>query len=144
MKLPLRIFVSSVQKELAAERSALRDYLSGDVLMRRCREAGLREPEIRIDHDVWITTIWRKNAAGAQSTDPVLKVVQLLAIEGELGPSEIQERLGLKHSPTFRENYLRPAMDKGMIERTIPDKPNSRLQKYRLTDRGRTLLKEKR
>lgn len=71
MKLPLRIFVSSVQKELAAERSALRDYLSGDVLMRRCREAGLREPEIRIDHDVWITTIWRKNAAGAQLTDPV-------------------------------------------------------------------------
>lgn len=126
-------------------------------MIRRCREAGLREPEIRIDHDVWITTIWRKNAAGAQSTDPVnrpsrptqstdpvLKVVQLLAIEGELGPSEIQERLGLKHRPTFRENYLRPAMDKGMIERTIPDKPNSRLQKYRLTDMGRTLLKEKR
>lgn len=58
-------------------------------------------------------------------------------------PSEIQERLRLKHRPTFRENYLRPAMGKGMIERTIPDKPNRRLQKYRLTDRGRTLLKEK-
>ena len=32
---PLRIFISSVQKEFAAERAALRDYLRGDVLMRR-------------------------------------------------------------------------------------------------------------
>jgi len=32
---PIRIFVSSVQKELAEERAALRDYLRGDALMRR-------------------------------------------------------------------------------------------------------------
>jgi len=32
---PIRIFVSSVQKEFAEERAALRDYLRGDALMRR-------------------------------------------------------------------------------------------------------------
>ena len=32
---PLRIFISSVQKEFALERAALRDYLQGDALMRR-------------------------------------------------------------------------------------------------------------
>ena len=32
---PLRIFISSVQKELAPERAALRDYLRGDALMRK-------------------------------------------------------------------------------------------------------------
>ena len=32
---PLRIFISCVQKELASERAALRDYLTGDALLRR-------------------------------------------------------------------------------------------------------------
>ena len=41
--------------------------------------------------------------------------------------------LGLVHRPTFRKNYLQPALAARMIERTLPDKPNSRLQKYRRT-----------
>jgi ATP-dependent DNA helicase RecG len=40
---PLRIFISSVQKEFAAERKALRDYLRGDPLMRRCFDLFLFE-----------------------------------------------------------------------------------------------------
>ena len=40
---PLRIFVSSVQKEFAAERAALRDFLRGDALMRRFFEPFLFE-----------------------------------------------------------------------------------------------------
>ena len=38
--------------------------------------------------------------------------------------------------------FLLPAMQQGLIEYTIPQKPNSRLQKYRLTAKGREMLKE--
>src|SRR6185369_1622131 len=38
-----RIFISSVQKELAAERRAIRDYLHGDPLLRRFFEVFLFE-----------------------------------------------------------------------------------------------------
>lgn len=40
---PIRIFISSVQKEFADERAALRDYLRGDALMRRFFEVFLFE-----------------------------------------------------------------------------------------------------
>ena len=72
--------------------------------------------------------------------DPVLRLLQTLA-DGPLAPSEIQQRLALKHRPTFKANYLRPALERLWIEPTLPDKPNSRLQQYRLTEQGKTLLK---
>jgi len=45
------------------------------------------------------------------------------------------KKLGLSHRPTFRKNYLQPALEAGLIERTLPDKPNSSLQQYRLRQR---------
>lgn len=68
-------------------------------------------------------------------TDPVTRLLETL-IHGELAPSAIQQAVGIKHRPTFRANYLRPALEAGFIEPTIPDKPNSRLQRYRLTASG--------
>jgi ATP-dependent DNA helicase RecG len=38
--------------------------------------------------------------------------------------------------------YLAPAIDAGLIEMTIPDKPRSSKQKYRLTEKGRHVLKK--
>ena len=48
-----------------------------------------------------------------------------------LTTKELMDRLGLKHRPTFRKNYLLPSMELGLVEMTIPDKPNSSRQKYR-------------
>lgn len=44
--------------------------------------------------------------------------------------------LGLKHWKTFQANYLPPLMAMGILERTIPDKPRSRMQKYGTTEVG--------
>ncbi len=61
---------------------------------------------------------------------PINRLLAALGDE-ELSAAEIMKRLGLSHRPTFRKNYLTPALDKRFIERTIPDKPNSKNQKYR-------------
>ena len=52
---------------------------------------------------------------------------------GILGHTSISSKLNL------RVNQL---LDLGLIERTIPGKPNSRLQKYRLTQKGKTIKLE--
>lgn len=70
------------------------------------------------------------------------EVTRLLnAIQGDMKRQQIQSRMGLRHEDHFREAYLKPAMSIGVIEYTIPAKPNSRLQKYRLTAKGAAFLK---
>jgi len=76
---------------------------------------------------------------GDQLTDQVKSLLKALNAK-PLSAVECMQRLKLSHRPTLRANYLHPALEQGFIERTIPDKPNSRLQKYRLTPRGRTVL----
>ena len=74
-------------------------------------------------------------------TDPVDQLLQLL-VAGALPPSALMVGLGLKHRHTFRTNYLRPALERQWIAPTLPDKPNSRLQRYRLTPAGQAMMQE--
>jgi ATP-dependent DNA helicase RecG len=53
---------------------------------------------------------------------------------------ELQRALGLKNRDHFRRAFVLPALADGLLAPTIPDKPNSSLQKYRLTDKGRQYL----
>jgi hypothetical protein len=66
----------------------------------------------------------------------------LSALNGEMTRKEIQQKLGLKDEKHFRTAYQQPAIAQGLIEMTIPDKPNSRLQKYRITPKGIAFVKE--
>jgi hypothetical protein len=72
-----------------------------------------------------------------QVTDEVLRLVSV--IRGQMSRSEIQVLLGLRHLPHLRNAYLKPAIQHGLLEMTIPDKPQSRIQKYQLTPAGKTL-----
>ena len=65
-----------------------------------------------------------------QDNSPIERLLSVLDNE-VLSAAEIMQRLGLSHKPTFRKNYLNPALEQKLIERTIPDKPNSRNQRYR-------------
>ena len=65
-----------------------------------------------------------------QDKTPTERLLYVLS-DKTLSATELMDRLGLSHKPTFRKNYLNPALEQNLIERTIPDKPNSRNQKYR-------------
>jgi len=48
-----------------------------------------------------------------------------------------------KDRTKFRRRFIMPLMAQGLIEMTIPEKPNSRLQKYITTQSGRALIEAK-
>lgn len=76
---------------------------------------------------------------GDQVTDQVAALIRVIST-GELGSKDLMQALGLSHRPTFRNNYLNPAMEDEWIKRTQPDSPRSPTQRYRLTSKGRRWL----
>lgn len=125
---------------------------TGDMIA-RCRKAGLPEPKFSLT-DGFVTTIRRKagrafEAVGGksptqsptQSNDPVLRLLFLLQ-DGERSAGELRDALGIRHRPNFRKNYLHPALESEWIQSTLPEKPNSRFQKYRLTVKGKRRVKK--
>ena len=53
-----------------------------------------------------------------------------------MSTSELAEKVGISQPKNLRRRYLRLLLDMGLVEYTIPHKPNSRLQKYRITEKG--------
>ncbi len=66
--------------------------------------------------------------------EPMSEYVKRLIDSMELGTAytsrAIMNELGLKSKENFRKNYLDPAMRENLIKMTVPDKPNSRNQRY--------------
>ncbi len=75
--------------------------------------------------------------SAAKSPDRLLRV-----ISAEMSRQELLAALKLRDVRNLRERYLRPCLQEGWIEMTIPDKPSSRNQRFRLTAAGRNHLEE--
>jgi Fic family protein len=67
---------------------------------------------------------------GVQVSEQVKRLLDVFTDE-PLSLQELMKLMGLKHRPSFRKSYLLPALQQGLIEMTIPDKPHSSKQKYR-------------
>lgn len=63
-------------------------------------------------------------------TKYVKKLLDVMDFEVPYSAITIMEMLGIKSRETFRKNYLDPALGLGIVVRTIPDKPNSKNQRY--------------
>jgi len=130
-----------------------------------CREYGVLEPGIEVSEN-WFTVVFHRtldkkkmdrrqpqatNGAkrGITTQQDTLHVaphvtqhVRRLAesMRGEMGRDEIMDALDLKDRMHFVNSYLRPALDGGIVQMTYPEKPRSRNQKYRITDKGKKWL----
>ncbi|MBK7685889.1 MAG: hypothetical protein IPJ25_07635 [Rhodocyclaceae bacterium] len=159
-----RIFISSVQKEFAQERGALRDNLRTGIgdMINRCTAHGLQVPVFK-QTDGFITTSWRKpelvlshvtpaieeattegkEQVTNQVTEQVTKQVTEEVTEEVTTEvtEEVRVALGLQDAEHFHKTYLLPDVQAGFIAMTLPDKPQSSKQIYRLTPKGRRLIK---
>jgi predicted transcriptional regulator len=129
-------------------------------MIRNAFPAILRERHLKSSSLGPVLTIWRKvselRVQSRYSSDPVtdpvtlpvsppvavVVLIQLIGSNGALGNSEILTNLGLSDRTHLREHYIDPAIASGLVERTIPEKPTSRLQKYRLTEKGQAMLEQ--
>jgi ATP-dependent DNA helicase RecG len=124
-----------------------------------CRDAGTPNPRLRLEpNGLWLEFPYAAEylkampATGgqviAEATAPVTapvtefvaKLLNLLGQQEPLGNEDVRLAFSLKSRRRLRETYLVPALAAALIERTHPDKPSSRFQKYRLTAQGRAWL----
>ena len=114
-------------------------------MIHRCSDAGLPEPEFT-DTGGFKITIWRTTYSEQPESQPEsqpkglkFSVLNLLT-RGPMQKSELSRNLGQRVVSGPLNAVVRRLLNEQMIEYTLPEKPNSRLQKYRLTDKGRNEL----
>lgn len=74
--------------------------------------------------------ILQVNRSNAEVSEYVKRMLAVMEYDVPYTSNSIMEALGLKSKETLRKNYINPAMKLGLIKMTLPDKPNSRNQRY--------------
>ena len=119
----------------------------GDMI-ERCRNAGLLEPEFYLT-DGFVTIIRRRPEQALKAVTPqvgtklALSRHQVAILEKcvtDVTLLELMAISGRSDRTKFRQQVINPLLVDGLIEMTIPDKPRSSLQKYRLTSKGKALI----
>ncbi len=121
-----------------------------------CKSYGVAPSEVLVQ-DNWVTvTFTRPQAQRESGREPAQVEAQVEAHESlsqsearilavcskrERSASELLEALGYKSRTGNFKAALTRLLTNGFMERTISDKPRSRLQRYRITEKGRALLK---
>lgn len=122
-----------------------------------CREAGAPEPTVEYDGGgVWLRWAWQVPDDVAQPSQSQLgsELESQLGSELEsrvlaalkdtpLGKSAIATALGQRQPSGALHVAIRRLVGEGALALTLPDKPSSRLQKYRLTPAGKARLAAK-
>lgn len=112
-----------------------------------CRAAGILPPLFQEIGPFAVVTFRVRVGATVQVTTQVTiqvttQVVAVLnAAKIEVSATELQRAANLKNRVHFLHSYLRPLLECGWLERAIPDKPTSRMQRYRTTEAGLAILK---
>ena len=121
-----------------------------------CRRVGIPDPEFHCDGGfVWVVFHYTRYVAGQvpdkyptstrQASDKYpTSIVRLIEMLGERTCSlkEMMEMMELKNRENFLDNYLNPSMETGLVEPLYPDQPKHPRQKYRLTEKGKNMLKQ--
>ena len=90
-----------------------------------------------IQGGIQVSIYKKKDISKLVSTEVTTEVKKLISvIVGEHSSKGLKELLQLKNDEHFGKKYIKPALKLNVIEMTIPDKPRSSKQKYRLTKKG--------
>lgn len=82
-----------------------------------------------------LTTVDERGVA-EQVTPQVDDLIKCMSSNKSFARDVLQAAMGLKDRENFRLNYLNPALEFGLIEMTLSHNPNSKLQRYHLTENG--------
>jgi len=74
--------------------------------------------------------IFQIDKSNYETSEYVKKLLEVMEYGIPYTALFIMKELGLKSRETFRKNYMNPAIEMGMVRMTLPDKPNSRNQRY--------------
>ena len=80
-----------------------------------------------------------KDKHQVQLSDTQIEVLKAL-VNITLSRKDIFATIGMNGDSRSFKRHIEPLLADGFIEMTVPDKPNSRLQKYRLTDNGKKFI----
>lgn len=133
--------------ELLNEYDLVKEFGEGvDRIYRDMAEAGLPEPEYRQSEFMLYATLKNKNWGKEDATwtsgeqvreqdgeqvkeqDDLERLIEFCAVPRTR--AEMMEFLGLSGRRSFSEHFLKPLITSGRLKMTIPDKPNSKNQKY--------------